>query len=286
MIEWLKRLLGVREEVAEVVSNEQKAAQELETIPVLKCDATSLISEKEIDLEQILSSTEIATAWSAVAPELEAFEIPDGTGGVNPGDRRAIFYLISHFKPCSVLEVGSHIGASSVHIAVGLHRSQKQDQRNRSLTSVDITDVNDPVAKPWLAYGTKYSPAELIESVGCNYFVKFVTKPSLPYMKECRQEYDFIFLDGDHGAKTVYQEIPAALEILKPGGLILLHDFFPGLKPLWSNGAVEMGPVLATERLKSEGAPLKVLPLGELPWPTKLGTNITSLAILTRAESD
>jgi hypothetical protein len=40
------------------------------------------------------------------------------------------------------------------------------------------------------------------------------------------------------------------------------------------------GPFLAIERFKEEGAPLTVLPLGELPWPTKLGSNTTSLALL------
>jgi hypothetical protein len=44
------------------------------------------------------------------------------------------------------------------------------------------------------------------------------------------------------------------------------------------------GPFQAIERLRAEGAPLKVLPLGALPWPTKLGSNMTSLALLCRDE--
>jgi hypothetical protein len=52
------------------------------------------------------------------------------------------------------------------------------------------------------------------------------------------------------------------------------------LQPLWSNGSVIPGPFLATERLKAEEAKVVVLPLGELPWPTKLRSSATSLALL------
>ena len=73
-----------------------------------------------------------------------------------------------------------------------------------------------------------------------------------------------------------------ALKMLNPNGVILLHDYFPGMKPLWSDGTVIPGPYLATERFVKEGINLTVLPLGELPWPTKLGSNVTSLALLLR----
>ena len=202
---------------------------------------------------------------------------------MNPGDRRAIYYLISHFKPRSVLEIGTHIGASTIHVAAALHKLQESENNGQvSLVSVDVTNVNDAVLKPWLNYGTKYSPIEMINEMGYGRFVNFVTSASLDHLTACQQKYDLIFLDGDHGAKTVYREIPAALKVLKEGGVILLHDYFPELKPLWSNGAVIPGPFLATERLKAEGANLEVLPLGELPWPTKLQSSITSLALLVK----
>ena len=67
-----------------------------------------------------------------------------------------------------------------------------------------------------------------------------------------------------------------------PGGFILLHDFFPGLQPLWPDGKVIDGPQRAVRGLQRAGWPLEVLPLGDLPWPTKLGTSKTSLALLGR----
>ncbi len=257
--------------------------EELNSVPNLDCKIESLVCAKEVNLDEIFSSGEIEKAWNAVSRELQRFEIPDGTGGVNPGDRRAIFYLISYFRPHSMLEVGTYIGASTVYAAAALHRGHGLENQERpNLVTVDFSDVNDPVSKPWLLHGTRNSPIEMISTIGCSYFVEFVTNVSLDYMAGCTQKYDFIFLDGDHAAKTVYQEIPAALELLEKDGLILLHDYFPESNPLWSDGSFIPGPFLATDRLVTEGVPLKVLPLGHLPWPTKLGSSITSLALLVR----
>lgn len=162
--------------------------------------------------------------------------------------------------------------------------NQCEDGKHANLVSVDIADVNDPVSKPWLKYGTNHSPVEMIEKMYFRSFVEFTRDTSLNYLDRCEQKFAFIFLDGDHSAKTVYREIPTAMKLLKKNGLILLHDYFPNLKPLWSNGSVIPGPFFVTERLKAEGAKLMVLPLGELPWPTKLQSNITSLALLLRDE--
>jgi predicted O-methyltransferase YrrM len=272
MPEFQQRILELRRE-----------AERLESVPSLGCKIECLLSAGEVDLDEIFSSEEIERAWNAAGPELQTFEIPDGTGGVNPGDRRAIFYLTSYFKPRSVLEIGTHIGASTVYMAAALHRRQQLENEERlNLISVDVNDVNDPISKPWLQRGTRYSPAEMINQMGCGYLVEFVTNASLDYLAECEQRYDFVFLDGDHAAETVYQEIPAALDSLESDGLILLHDYFPQLNPLWSDGSIIPGPFLATERLRTGEPQLEVLPLGRLPWPTKLKSNLTSLALLVR----
>jgi hypothetical protein len=120
----------------------------------------------------------------------------------------------------------------------------------------------------------------MISKLGAASWVRFVTAPSLDYFRQCTERFDFIFLDGDHTARTVYQEVPAALRLLNPGGVVLLHDYFPMARPLWSNGVVIPGPWVATERLRSEGTRIRVLPFGELPWPTKENSRISSLALL------
>ena len=146
-----------------------------------------------------------------------------------------------------------------------------------SLVTVDIVDVNHAPDAFWRLGGLPRSPRDNIEALGMMEHVTFVTNSSLTYLDECDESFDFIFLDGDHSAAMVYQEVPRALRRL------LLHDFFPQNRPLWSDRAVVPGPFLAVKRLVREQANVSVIPLGSLPWPTKLHSNVTSLAMLRAA---
>jgi predicted O-methyltransferase YrrM len=236
------------------------------------------------DLAQVFRSPEIDREWAEIAPVFDALDITTSAGGVNAGDRRAIYYLIRHFRPQSMLEVGTHIGASTVHIAAALLETARQDaQAPGTLTTVDIVDVNDPIKQPWIENGSTSSPRAMTGGLGAGEIVTYVTKPSLEFIKSATQRFDFCFLDGDHSAKAVYPELAAATRLLNPGGVILLHDYFPGNQPLWVGGRHHAGPWQAAQRLISEGAEFTVLPLGALPWPTKLGSNMTSLALVVHA---
>jgi predicted O-methyltransferase YrrM len=253
--------------------------------PTLVCDTSALAQGVTADtIELALHSQEADEEWRGIARLSAAMHITDAAGGVNPGDRRAIYYLVRHFKPCSVLEIGTHIGASTLHIATALRAAQRANPSvTAKLTTVDIVDVNDPDTQPWLQHGSASSPLDMARQARVDDLISFVNGASLDYLAASDERFDFIFLDGDHAARTVYEEVPAALRALRPEGLILLHDYFPRLGPLWSNRAVIAGPWLATERLRAEGAAFEVLPLGELPWPTKLGSRTTSLALLVGA---
>ena len=101
-------------------------------------------------------------------------------------------------------------------------------------------------------------------------------------MKKTDKKYDFIFLDGDHTAQAVYKEVSAALSILESGGVILLHDYYPDARPLFPDGNIIGGPFKALERICKETPEIKVIPLGNLPWPTKQDTHTTSLALVVK----
>jgi len=244
------------------------------------CDAHYLLPNDSVALANIFNSEGLNASWMKARNEMESFNIPDFTGGVNPGDRRAIYYLIRYFKPTSVLEIGTHIGASTIHIASALHHNQSEDHTRSILRSVDIRDVNSMSNKPWLHFGTEKSPLEMIESLRYDTFVEFITDTSCHYLENSIDTFDFIFLDGDHSGSTVYKEVLLALKKLNPNGVILLHDFFPEGAPLWSDNSFILGPFRAVKRCIAEGTAMSVLPLGNLPWPTKLNSNITSLALL------
>ena len=205
--------------------------------------------------------------------------IPDTkTDGVNPGDRRAIYHLIRHLRPLRILEMGTHVGASTMSIAAALKRNGGDGR----LVTVDHTDVINSPNAYWIRYGLQLSPFEALKSLGSQEFVEFRTMSSFDYFSQNDSKFDFIFLDTDHAATTTYREIPAALQALQLNGSILLHDFFPDHQPLWSGKPVIHGPITACERFIQEGTKLNIIPLGHLPWPTKLGSKITSLAIMAR----
>ncbi|MBS0373479.1 MAG: class I SAM-dependent methyltransferase [Proteobacteria bacterium] len=246
------------------------------------CDVEKLRARSEVSLDRIFHSATVAGDWARWESRIASLGIPDGTGGVNPGDRRAIYSVVRQLAPQSVLEIGTHIGASTIHIAAALADSGSIEFGKRTCTTVDIRDVNSVEAAPWRHFGMRLSPRELLQELRLQDQVIFETSPAGDFLQIRQENYDLIFLDGDHSAAAVLKEVPAALKLLKPNGMILLHDYFPDLKPLWRDGIVIPGPFLAIRKLRHAGARCTALPIGKLPWPTKADSNVTSLALLLR----
>lgn len=230
-------------------------------------------------LDGIFNNTERAASWEAALAKITAvYGKTTAMGGVNPGDRRALYYMIHALRPHNLLEVGTHIGASTVFLAEAL-KSVSPDAR---MTTVDILDVNDPTG-PWYQHGLMMSPRDYLTRLGSADRVTFKAVPSSEYLKDTTEKYDFIFLDGDHGSRTVYEEVSLALKALNKDGVILLHDYYPAARPLFNDGNIIAGPFMALNRVMHENKGIKVLPLGDLPWETKQGLKVTSLALVTRS---
>ena len=251
----------------------------LEKVPQKRFDAGNLRSLASLDLSRFFADPEIVAAWEEDHATISGLYHDKGLlGGVNLGDRRAIYFLIMALKPRNVMEVGTHIGASSIFIAAALMRLNE----GRKLTTVDISDVNHPEYGPWRKTGMSKSPANCARELGLRDQIHFHTGRSQEFMKATDQRFDLIFLDGDHRSTAVYEELSAALPLLNGNGVILLHDYYPNARPLFSDGVTIGGPFRAMMRVHNENSVIEVLPLGVLPWPTKLGTNITSLALIVR----
>jgi predicted O-methyltransferase YrrM len=261
--------------------NERRENAEFAGLGLLTCDTTPLRTLGDLNLAAVFSNPAVEKEWEHVAREIAELKITDKAAGVNFGDRRALYYLIRHLRPKTVLEVGTHVGASTAHIVAALRKDPGIGSFR--LDTVDIYDVNDPVVGPWATMRSTHPPAEMMRLMGCAAAVTFHAMDSMDYLPACKQKFDLIFLDGDHAPGRVYREVPAALKLLNPGGYILLHDYFPNARPLWENGAVVPGPFQAVQRFQREGAAVEVLPLGALPWSTKQNSNVTSLAVLGKA---
>lgn len=246
--------------------------------PRLRAAAEAAGDPARLDLRAIFSAQEAEAGWNSASPRIDSLGITP-EAGMNPGDRRALYYLVRYLRPNGVLEIGTQAGSSAVHIAAALADLHQRPYGPRLLT-VDIKDVNDGPTAAWHSFKLAQSPREAMAKLGVSDLVRFRMARSLDVLRQSGDPYDLIFLDGDHRYKTVLAEIPAALGRLRAGGFILLHDFFPGLQPLWPDGKVIDGPQRAVDELRAAGWPITVVPLGDLPWPTKQGTARTSLAIL------
>jgi predicted O-methyltransferase YrrM len=254
----------------------QRACESWNLRWVPRAPSARVLARPNLDPEAILHSVG-PDAWTRVARRIERAGLGANCDGVNPGDRRAISALTSHLEPRDVLEIGTHIGSSTLTLAATLPSA------SACITTVDVADVNDPKTRPWERYGAPRSPAEIVDGLAP---VTFVVDDSVSFLARTEDQYDFIFLDGSHAAATVYRELALAFRRLRPGGVLLLHDYFPGGRPLWEEESVIVGPYLAVRRLLKEGWPLKVVPLGCLPWPTKLGSNTTSLAVVLKRSGE
>jgi predicted O-methyltransferase YrrM len=231
---------------------------------------------RHIDLKAIFHSSALDREWLFVGERLASlFCVEDGTtGAVNAGDRRAIYYLTRYLQSKRVLEIGTHVGGSTLHFAAALLVAAGR------LITVDIEDVNASEG-PWRRAGLGRSPRQLVEALG--FAADFVVSDSTTFLHqkaEASELFDLIFIDGDHSCEKVLAEIPAALRALAPGGIVLLHDYFPGAASCWSGSDPIRGPYEAVRRLQEEGVAIEVVPFAELPWPTKLGSSVTSLAAL------
>lgn len=243
----------------------------------LAFDSSLLLPRTHIDQGAIMNDRAVGAAFAEDSEQIASlYGRGEISGGINPGDRRALYYLIASLKPKRMLEVGTHVGASTIHIASAMRRFVDGGK----LTTVDILDVNGPRGA-WKSVGMAFPPAEYLSRLGLGAIVSFVTKPALEVLRG-EPRYGLIFLDGDHSPRAVYREVSAALKMLEPDGLILLHDFYPGGEPLTPDGGAIRGPSMAADRISLEVDDVVFLPLGNLPWETKGGGNATSLALVAR----
>lgn len=246
----------------------------LASIPRATIDPGPLPKLAETASPDTFRDEAIANEWTAARANIQ--EALVGTDlhpvGTSPKDSRALWYWTRRFEPRAVLEIGTGRGVSTVHFAAALKAGSHAPSTR--LVTVDTMSPSSSV---------KHALARLGYPPGGG-GVEFVTDRSLSYLAGREDEFDFIFLDGDHSAVNVYQEIPLALKALRPGGGLMLHDYYWSREAMRENYWPMPGPCLAVARLRQENAGLAVAPGDTLPWPDALGLEGSGLtcALLAR----
>lgn len=208
MINILKRLF-----YGPFFRNTQPAAlsgqDRLATLTSVECDSSLLGAFSDSEINQIFKNEQINIDWHEDVMHLNALAIPEMIGGVNPEDQRALYHLARYFRPTSILEIGTHIGSSTVALALAAKRNHADGIQTHILT-VDIKDVNDSTTRPWMVHNSPKSPRDLICEIGCSDLVIFESDKSLNRLGNADEQFGLVFLDGDHSAMAVYQEVPGA----------------------------------------------------------------------------
>src|SRR5829696_1137651 len=248
----------------------------LSQVPRQQLHTSALRKADTIDIYAVFRDEQIGRAWDEDFARVFSHWKGSGPGSVNRGDCRAIYYLVAALKPNNVIEIGTNLAGSSVFIAAA---QRSHCGPYSKLTTVDIIDVNTP-SGPWARTKMEKPPAACIGDVGLADRVEFVVQPALDFLASAK-EADLIFLDGSHAHNDVYRELSRATKALAKDGVILLHDYYPAGRPLFEGSRALKGPYRAVERYRSEGAPVRVMPFGELPWPTRKheNRNFSSLAL-------
>src|SRR4051812_48158917 len=84
----------------------KQQARDLLKTERIPCESSSLALVRDFEPNQIFHSSDLDREWAEEEARIAPLAVTTSAGGVNAGDRRAIYYLTRHLRPQSVLEVG------------------------------------------------------------------------------------------------------------------------------------------------------------------------------------
>lgn len=128
------------------------------------------------------------------------------TGSTSLRDSYYLALICQRLNPDHIIEVGTSYGESALLFAV----NSKSDC---SITTLDIQRDNPTVGSKFRSAGERAK----IRQEFCSLKRLHETEPALTA--------DLFFIDGDHSYAGVMEDSIAAMEMLRPGGVILWHDY-------------------------------------------------------------
>jgi predicted O-methyltransferase YrrM len=230
------------------------------------------------DIRSWLQAADTRDAYETLRARLK--ELPDEKPrqSTSPGDCFALFALARAVGATKALEIGTHLGFSTLHLASALARNGTAPK----LTTVDVIDVNDEVAAHYKSYGVSMSARQRLRALELEDRVEFAVSSSEAFLKRTDETYDIIFVDGDHSESGAYFDIMRSLLRLNESGIIVLHDYNDpdDLTPGVRTGLY--GVYWAIHRLRSHIPDIAVVPLRSIIMPDGETQMPTSLAVVTR----
>ena len=166
------------------------------------------------------------------------------------GERQLLFQVLRAMGAREVLDIGTYCGTSALAFALAVGEGGH-------VVSVDIQDAN--AADGHWVEAMRRKPRDLMEAAGVSERVEFVTMDAREYMVDTRRSFDLISIDGHHELESVGSEVRLALMLLRPNGLVFLHDVQDEDEILPPGFDKIDGPRLALKELIEERAPVRAV---------------------------
>jgi predicted O-methyltransferase YrrM len=157
---------------------------------------------------------------------------------MNPGELELLIAMVGSVRPRHVIEIGVNEGRTAKAIldnVLGIER----------YTGIDVPPYYVP-SKAVQRYEVPISPAALVKN-DARFHLEVRQRGSLDLTPTDLSPADAIFIDGDHGREAVEHDSALARAIIRPGGIIIWHDYH-------SLGTVDVAAVL--DEQQAAGRPL------------------------------
>jgi predicted O-methyltransferase YrrM len=148
-------------------------------------------------------------------PQLEAVSIPVGaineeSGHSNQVDLLYVAAMAKARGAVNIFEIGTYQGRTTYHLAAA--------SPNARVTTLNLPPEKDPSVAAFL--GIVYKGTDKENQITQLFADSQEFDPN-PYTGQM----DYIFVDGDHSYELVKNDTEKALVMLKPGGMIVWHDY-------------------------------------------------------------
>ena len=130
------------------------------------------------------------------------------SGSLEPWSVEILCSVVRAMRPSVVIETGTYLGLTTKKLieAMDFFRGEKQCR----IFTVEMD--RDRASAAW----------ETLLHAGEN--CSLMVGDAIEFLATFKGQADIIFLDDDHTDKHVREEIRLALKILRPGGIIFVHD--------------------------------------------------------------
>ena len=150
-------------------------------------------------------------------PGIEKESVPIGvinelTGHANKTDMLYVSAVAKHIGAKKMFEFGTYMGRTTFHLAHNNPAGQ--------VFTLNLPPERDPRYAPFMGVLFKGREEEMRITQIHSDSREFDTAPY-------RQQFDFVFVDGDHSYDLVKNDTQKAFELLKQGGVIMWHDYAP-----------------------------------------------------------